>query len=115
MTRHELYRATKLGQFQATLPLAANDPAGKWTGHVQTRSVKHRETATTFHYTPPVRRRALAGATPRAVYFGNDRDNIFRFARLHHDVTIVKGTALSTTAAAQRLVEVLEPWGVSAR
>src|SRR5207248_8766451 len=29
-TRHELYRATKLGTFKITLPLAANDPSGTW-------------------------------------------------------------------------------------
>src|SRR5262249_37863822 len=30
VTRHELYRATKVGTFTATLPLAANDPPGQW-------------------------------------------------------------------------------------
>src|SRR5262249_25410963 len=30
VTRHELFRATKQGQLSLTVPLAANDPAGKW-------------------------------------------------------------------------------------
>src|SRR5262249_49099959 len=30
VTRHELFRATKLGQFSIRLPLAANDPPGEW-------------------------------------------------------------------------------------
>src|SRR5205823_10229652 len=30
VVRHELFRATKLGQFSIRLPLAANDPSGKW-------------------------------------------------------------------------------------
>jgi hypothetical protein len=111
VVRHELYRATKLGQFSATLPLAANDPAGKWVFQVEDLLGGSRS-ATTFVYNPPARAGALAGATHWAVYFGNDLDNVFRFARLHRQVTIVKGTAPYHAAAAGRLVKALDPWGV---
>jgi hypothetical protein len=54
----------------------------------------------------------VAGATHRAVYFGGDRDNIFRFARLHRSVTVVKGTSAYHADAAERLKKILDPWGV---
>jgi hypothetical protein len=111
VVRHELYRATKLGQFQATLPLAANDPSGTWTVSVEDPVFKS-SAATSFRYDAPARAAALAGATHRAVYFGNDLDNVFRFARLHRSVTVVKGTAPYHAAAAERLVKILDPWGV---
>src|SRR5262249_36385577 len=46
ITRHELYRATKLGQFSAQLPLAANDPAGEWKVVVQELLANTENTAT---------------------------------------------------------------------
>ncbi len=111
VTRHELYRATKLGQFTVNLPLAANDPPGNWKVVVRELLGNTEDTAA-FIYTPPVQAPAVAGATPRAVSAVNDRDNAFRFARLHHAVTIVKGTSPFNDAAAQRLIKILEPWGV---
>ncbi len=111
VTRYELYRATRLGQFAIDLPLAANDPAGHWKVVIRELLGNTEDTAL-FKYTPPAQARAIAGATPRAVSAVNDRDNAFRFARLHHDVTIVKGTSPFNDAAAQRLIEILEPWGV---
>jgi hypothetical protein len=111
VTRHELYRATTLGTFTTTLPLAANDPAGDWKVIVR-ELLAGTEDAATFGYTPPTRPRAIAGATPRAVYAGNDRDNAFRFARLHHDVTIIMGASPFNAVAADRLTKSLEPWGV---
>jgi hypothetical protein len=111
VTRHELYRATKLGQLSLALPLAANDPGGPWT--VRVRELLNNNVAgARFIYRPPLRAAALAGATRRAVAFGNDPDNVFRFARLHRQVTVVKGTAPYHAAAAERLSKVLEPWGV---
>ena len=44
-----------------------------------------------------------ANTTQRAVSFGNDRENIFRFARTHRAVTIVKGTSAFHDAAVKRL------------
>jgi len=110
--RYELYRATKLGQLQLALPLAATDPAGKWTVKVHNLLWVPFSDRKTFDYTPPARAASVAGATHRAVYFGNDLDNIFRFARLHRQVTIVKGTAPYHAAAAERLTKILDPWGV---
>jgi hypothetical protein len=111
VVRHELYRATKLGQLQATLPLAANDPAGTWVVKVDDLVFKT-SAAVSFRYAPPARAAALAGATHRAVYFGNDLDNCFRFARLHRNVTIVTGKAPYHAATAERLTKILAPWGV---
>jgi hypothetical protein len=110
-TRHELYRATKLGDFAIGLPLAANDPAGSWKVVVR-ELLSSSEDAATFTYTPPLRARSVVGATPRAVYAADDRDNAFRFARTYHEVTLVKGKSAFNDAAAARLSKVLEPWGV---
>jgi hypothetical protein len=114
VTRHELYRATRQGQFAVTLPLAANDPSGKWKLAVR-ELLNNGEQAVEFVYTPPVRVRSLAGATERAVVWGNDRDNVFRFARLHRQATIVKGTSPYHGAAAERLVKDLAPWGIKCK
>jgi hypothetical protein len=110
-TRHELFRATRQGLFSISLPLAANDPAGEWKVLV-TELLGNHGAVVPFHYTPPVKAAAIMGTTPRAVSAANDRDNAFRFARTHHDVTIVKGTSPYNDAAAKRLSKVLVPWGV---
>jgi hypothetical protein len=110
-TRHELYRATKQGLFSITLPLAPNDPGGEWKVVVR-ELLANQETTVPFRYTPPARAAAIAGTTPRAVSAVNDRDNAFRFARTHHEVTLVKGTSAFNDAAAKRISKALEPWGV---
>jgi hypothetical protein len=109
--RHELYRATELGTCRATLPLAANDPDGTWKVVVR-ELLSGTEDTTTFTYAPPPRAGSLAGATQRAVFFGDDRDKVFRFARLFHEVSVVKGTSPYCDAAAKRLAKALAPWGV---
>jgi hypothetical protein len=91
--------------------LAANDPAGSWKVVIR-ELLNNTESEAAFTYTPPPRARSLAGVTSRAVYAANDCDNAFRFARLHHDVTIVKGASDFNNAATDRLIRVLEPWGV---
>ncbi|HEX5270571.1 MAG TPA: hypothetical protein VFW33_08805, partial [Gemmataceae bacterium] len=96
---------------QVSVPLGANDPSGNWSVSVED-PVFQSSAATSFHYDAPLRAASLAGASPRAVFFGDDRDNIFRFARLHRNVTIVKGTAPYHAAAAERLVKILDPWCV---
>jgi hypothetical protein len=113
-TRFELYRATQLGQFTTSLPLAANDPAGRWTVVVRDL-LSHSEGRAAFDYRPPPSACAIAGITPRAVFAPGDRENAFRFARLFHDVTIVKGKSAFHEAAAKRLAAILEPWGVRCR
>lgn len=112
--RHELFRATDQAQIAVTLPLAANDPAGQWTVVASTSlwQPQSRHARTTFTYQPPVQPRAIAGATPRAVSFDDDRAKVFRFARTFADVTIVKGKSQFNDAAAQRLAKVLAPWGI---
>jgi hypothetical protein len=114
VTRHELYHATRQGQFAVSLPLAANDVPGKWNLTIRELLNNNEQTAE-FTYSPPVRVRSLAGATERAVVWGNDRENVFRFARLHRQVTIVKGTSAYNAAAAERLTKVLDPWGVKCK
>jgi hypothetical protein len=109
--RHKLTRATRQGTLTIGLPLAANDPAGEWTVEVQELLGNTTDRAT-FRYDPPIRARGLAGATPRAVYFGNERENVFRFVRTHDRATIVAGTRPLDHAAADRIAEMLKPWGV---
>ncbi|MCY2995712.1 MAG: hypothetical protein NTY19_48870 [Planctomycetota bacterium] len=109
-TRYHLYCATKLGSFSAALPLAVNDPAGQWTVVVRELLTGAEDRAVFPFSAAPVR--ALAGATQRAVMFADDFDRCFEFARLAHDVTIVCGTSPCNEAAAQRVTDVLKPWGL---
>jgi hypothetical protein len=114
VVRHELFRATEQGQFAIDLPLAANDAAGEWQVRVR-ELLNNSEGKAIFTYRPPVQPRAVAGATPRAVSFGDDRDKVFRFARTFHEATIVKGKGPFNDAAARRLAKILEPWGVKCK
>jgi hypothetical protein len=114
VTRYELYRATRLGTFQMALPLAANDPSGEWKIIVR-ELLSNGEDRVSFNHKAPVRARSIAGATQRAVCFGNDRDNLFRFARTHRAVTIVKGTSGFHDKAVQRLKKILDPWGIECK
>ena len=109
--RYRLFRATEGGLCSLTLPLAANDPAGAWTVNV-TELLNNTSGQTTFSYKPALRVSAAAGATRRAVTFGNDRDNIFRLFREQQAMTIVLGAG-NYTAAAERLVKILAPWGIT--
>jgi hypothetical protein len=109
--RYDLYRATEMGTLRLALPLAANDPPGEWTVTVKELLDNHARSAR-FTYRPAAQCGALAGATRRAVFFGNDRENIFRFVRTHQAITIVKGTADYCGPAAERLSAILKPWGV---
>ncbi len=110
--RHELFRATAQGLFTLDVPLAANDPSGKWWLEVRDLVSGRPARKVRFEYWPPAQVRAIAGATPRAVSFGGDRDRIFRFARTFQDVTLVKGKSAYNDAAAKRLAQVLAPWGI---
>jgi hypothetical protein len=115
--RHEVFRATENGQLTLRLPLAANDPAGRWTVVAVNRlapppSLGVAGAITSFMYQPPAHARAIAGSTPRAVSFDGDRAKVFGFARTFADVTIVKGSSAFNDAAAKRLAKILEPWGI---
>jgi hypothetical protein len=110
-TRYDLYRATAGGSLRLSLPLAANDPAGTWKLVVDELLANHTDTAT-FVLDGVTQCGALAGATERAVFFGNERDNVFRFFRVHHDVTIAVGAGEYHRPAAERLAQSLRPWGV---
>jgi hypothetical protein len=81
-TRYDLARATERGLFRATLPLAANDPSGEWKVVIG-ELLANTEDAVKFTYSPPASFGALAGVVARAVTFGNDRDNVYRFFRTH--------------------------------
>jgi hypothetical protein len=109
--RYDLFRATDQGTLKLTLPLAANDPTGEWVVTV-TELLGGHTGGVTFRLTQPASCGAMAGSKPRAVTFGNDRDNVFRFFRTHQDVKLVVGTSDFDQTAAQRLTEVLKPWGV---
>ena len=63
----------------------------------------------TFTYKPAGQCAAVAGATHRAVYVGNDRDHIFKLFRTHQDFTIIVGKG-DYDAAAARITEILKPW-----
>ena len=109
--RYDIYRATELGTCRLSLPLAVNDPAGTWTVRVK-ELLANTEGQVTFTYRAPSRCGAVAGETPRAVYFPYDKANIYSFFRNYRTVTIVKGTSDYDTAAAERLVTALGPYNV---
>jgi hypothetical protein len=107
--RYRLYRATDRGMLRLKLPLAANDPEGDWKVVVR-ELLSNREGKATFEYRPPRQCAPLAGAVRRAVIFGRDRANVFRFFQTHKQLTILKGSGKFNDAAARRLAKILEPW-----
>ena len=112
--RQDLYRATDCGIFRMKLPMAANDsgwPAGEWTVVVR-ELLSSREGRATLRFTPPRQCGAVAGQVQRALYFGRDLDNVFRFFRVHKDVAIVTGSSEFNSGEAQRLASILKPWDV---
>ena len=109
--RSDLHRATKLGTLELTLPLAANDAAGEWKITV-TELLNNTAGSASFNYRPAPKCGEVAGLERRAVMLGGEDANIFRFARVNHAVTIVKGTSDYNAAAAERLQKILAPWGV---
>lgn len=114
VTRYHLYRATRDGVLRLALPLAVNDPPGEWQVVVR-ELLAGTEGAAAFTFSPGGQCGAVAGAARRAITFGNDRENVFRFFRVHKDVTIVKGTSAHHAAGAERLAKILAPWGVRCR
>ncbi|MEI6520428.1 MAG: hypothetical protein WCO98_10410, partial [bacterium] len=111
-TRYDLYRASKNGVLNIDLPLAVNDPAGKWTIEVK-ELLANTVGKVDFTYSPPGQCNTLLSATQRAIYFGTDRESIFKFVRANQNVTIVKGSSEYDNTAALRLTEILKPWGVT--
>ncbi|MGA2497957.1 MAG: hypothetical protein ABSH20_09460 [Tepidisphaeraceae bacterium] len=114
IVRFEGYRATDRGVLRFSMPLAANDPAGKWTISASEMLADTKDTIT-FDYAPPPVCGALAGAVERAVSFANERDNLFRFFRTHQDLTLIAGSSAFDQPAAQRLADIVKPWGVRCR
>lgn len=110
--RHDAYRATELGTLRLSLPLAANDPPGTWGVHVENLLTGHEGSVAFEHYAPP-HCGAVAGRKTRAIHFGRDRDNVFRFFRVHRRVTIGVGSSDYNRPAAQRLAKILAPWDVA--
>lgn len=111
--RYDLYRSTDGGVLRLSLPLALNDPAGKWSIRVNEMLNNTSDTAS-FEVPAITTCAATAGGTRRAVHVAQDRDNVFRFFRVHNKVAIVKGSADHYQAAAERLARILKPWNVTA-
>ena len=109
--RYNFFRATTAGICSVTIPLAANDPAGTWRVVVR-ELLANTEGASSFTYQPSAVCGPLMGQLPRAVFFADDREKVYRFFRTHKEVTIATGANPAYEKAAQRLVEVLGPWGV---
>ncbi|MFM8634338.1 MAG: hypothetical protein ACKOEX_05945 [Planctomycetia bacterium] len=110
--RYDLHRATKLGVLSLDLPLAANDRAGDWSV-VVTELLDNKEGKASFAHGSLPTCGAAAGLTRRAIMLGGEETNFFRFARVNHAVTIVKGSADHHGPAAERLKKDLAPWGVT--
>jgi hypothetical protein len=111
VVRYDLYRATALGTLRMALPLAANDPAGTWTVAV-TDLLANTESTAAFTLSAAPHCGAVAGIKERAVHFGRDRYNIYRFFRTHRSVTVATGKSDYNQQAAERLAKVLHPWDV---
>jgi len=109
--RHDVFRGAGRGTLELSVPLAANDPPGEWT--VEAQELLSGKTArATFEYRPAAACPAIGASIRRAVYFGDDRRKVFRFAKTHRDVTVIHGTGEADRQAAERVAKVLEPWGV---
>ncbi len=111
--RYDIFRATDAGVCAVSLPLAANDPAGKYTVTVK-ELLSGKAGSATFTYTPAAQCGVLAGATQRATCFWADKENVYSFFRTHRQVTIVAGTSDFDNAAAERLVQILKPYNITA-
>jgi hypothetical protein len=108
--RFDVHRATDRGVCQLSLPLAINDPSGKWTVEA-VELLNNTDDRVTFILPAAPTCNLVAGATRRAVHLAEDRDRIFRFFRTNAHVTLIKGKG-DYDAAAQRIVKILEPWNV---
>jgi hypothetical protein len=109
--RYDLYRATDRGTLTLSLPLASNDPPGKWKVQI-TELLGNTEDTATFTYEAVKSCAQTAGASRRAIALAADCDKVFRFFRTHQAVTVVKGAGEYNNAAAERLAKVLQPWNV---
>jgi hypothetical protein len=109
-TRYDVYRATDKGLCRIDFPLAANDPSGEWKISVR-ELLNDTEGVATFQRSSPSQVGAIAGARQRAILFGNDRENIYRFFHTFEDVSIVAGKG-DYSAAVERIVTSLRPWDV---
>ncbi len=112
VVRYDIFRATDKGVCTVSLPLAANDAAGKWTVTVKELLLNSTGTAY-FKYNPAVQCGVIAGAYQGATYFWADKENIFKFFRNHRNINIVKGTSAFNDAAADRLIQILKPYNVN--
>ncbi len=110
--RYDLYRATREGTLELTLPLAANDPAGAWRINV-TELLNNTTGSATFTYQPAGQCGAIAGAGQRALIFGDDRARMYRFFRTHSAVSLVVGTTATDREQAERLAANVKPWGIT--
>jgi hypothetical protein len=113
VVRYDLFRGTDGGICSLSLPLAANDAAGKWTVTAKELITNTSGTAA-FTYQPASQCGALAGAVPRATYFWADKENFYKFFRNHCEISIVAGSSDFEKAAAERLVQSLKPYNVAA-
>ena len=111
--RYDVFRSAQRGVLDAELPLAANDPTGAWTVTVRELLSGTRGTAT-FALRSAAECGAAAGKTARAAMFIADAPNVYRFFREHRSVTVVPGSSAADAGAAQRLVESLKPYNVTA-
>lgn len=109
--RFDLYRATERGMLKLVLPLAANDPAGKWTISVAELLSGKKSTAF-FNYQPALQCGAAIGAVNGAITFGDDYQKAFEFFATHKEVSVVAGTSDYSQGAVQRLQQVLAPMDI---
>lgn len=110
--RYDLFRASAEGELKLQLPLAVNDPAGDWTIQIS-ELLNNSSSKATFRYQPVNNCPAVVGKQPRAFFFGNERENIYRFFRENQQVTIVVGTSDYLRPAAERLQQSIKAWGVT--
>lgn len=113
VTRYNLFRATSEGELKLQLPLAVNDPAGEWTVQVS-ELLNNNSSKATFKYQPVANCPAVVGQQPRAFFFGNERENIYRYFRENQQITIVVGSSDYLRPAAERLQKSIKAWGVTA-
>jgi len=112
-TRYNVLRATADGILNETFILAANDPTGTYTVEV-TELLNNTVGTRTFANDGFKVAGAAIGEVPRAVYFGNDRENMKRFFRQYNNITLIPGSSDYSMQAAVKFAQDIEPWGITA-
>ena len=111
--RYNVLRATDNGVLTEVFALGTNDPVGAWTVEV-TELLNNKYSLSSFENRGFKVAGATVGEVPRAVYFGNDRENMKQFFRQYNNIVLITGSSDYSMQAAVKFAHDIEPWGITA-